>query len=160
MKQFILLFSLGTLSMQLSAQTLAPDVIATSGTSFTDGTSQLDWTLGEPVTATLISGSSMITQGFHQPDLLVTSVTDAPADYSVTVFPNPTIESIQLQFQDLKENVIIELHSVDGKLLQSKQLKASISLQLDLSNYAAGTYLLSVKDDHSKIKTFQVIKSH
>ena len=79
-------------------------------------------------------------------------------DYSVLVFPNPSIDYIQLQFQNLKETVTVELMSSEGKLLQSKEVDSTNELQLDMSKYAAGTYLLSVKDSHSKVKTYQVIK--
>ena len=140
------------------AQSIAPDVIATSGTSFNDGTSQLDWTLGEPVTATFSTGSDILTQGFHQPNLLATAINNMETDYSVLVFPNPSIDYIQLQFQNLKETVTVELMSSEGMLLQSKEVDSTNELQLDMSKYAAGTYLLSVKDSHSKVKTYQVIK--
>ena len=140
------------------AQSVSPDVIATSGTSFNNGISQLDWTLGEPVTATFSAGSDMLTQGFHQPNLLATSINNVETDYSLLVFPNPSIDNIQLQFQNLKEAVVVELMSSDGKLLQSKEVKTENELQIDMSKFSAGTYLLSVKDSHSKVKTYQIIK--
>jgi hypothetical protein len=140
------------------AQSISPDVISTSGTSFNDGTSQLDWTMGEPVTSTFISGSSMLTQGFHQPNLLITSINNIETDFSVTVFPNPTIDQVQLQFQNLKDAVTIDLLSAEGKLLQSQNIKTKEDVMFDMSTYPTGTYLLSVKGLHSKIKTYKIIK--
>ncbi len=140
------------------AQSISPDVVATSGTSFNDGTSQLDWTLGETVTSNFTAGSDMLTQGFHQPNLLATSINNVETDYSVLVFPNPSIDFIQLQFQNLKQTVTIELFSADGKLLQSKEVNTGNEFQMDMSKYSASTYLLSFKDSHSKVKTYQIIK--
>lgn len=157
MKKLLLLFVAISVKTAI-AQSVSPDVIATSGTSFNDGTSQLDWTLGEPVTATFIVGSDLLTQGFHQPNLLATSMNNVETNYSLLVFPNPTIDNIQLQFQNLKEAVTVELVSTDGKQLQSKEISSVGELQIDMSKYAAGTYLLSVKDSHSKVKTYQIIK--
>lgn len=142
----------------LAAQSVSPEVIATAGTSFNDGISQIDWTLGEPVTSTFTSGSEMLTQGFHQPNLLTTSINNVETNYSLLVYPNPSIDFIQLQFQNLKEAVTVDLLSSDGKLLQSKTSNTSSVLQMDMTKYTAGTYLLSVKDSQSKIKTYQVIK--
>ncbi|MGZ4033434.1 MAG: T9SS type A sorting domain-containing protein [Bacteroidia bacterium] len=156
MKKLLLLFII-IYSGPTIAQSLNPDVIATSGTSFNDGTSQLDWTLGETVTSTLTSGSNMLTQGFHQPNLLVTSINDPATDYSVTVFPNPTVDHVQLQFKNLKNMVTAEILSSDGKLLQSQNINAAGETIFDMSGYASGTYLLSVKDN-SKIKTYKIIK--
>jgi hypothetical protein len=140
------------------AQSVSPDIIATSGTSFNDGTSQLDWTLGEPVTSTFISGSNMLTQGFHQPNLLITSVNDIDVDFSVNVFPNPAIDQVQLKFENLKDAVTIDLLTAEGKLLQSQNIKTAGDVMFDVSTYSTGTYLLSVKDNHSKIKTYKIIK--
>ncbi len=157
MKKFILLFVALTVKTVI-AQSVSPNLIATSGTSFNDGTSQLDWTMGEPVTVTFAVGSDMLTQGFQQPNLLATSINNVETDYSVLVFPNPSIDFIQLQFHNLKQILTIDLFSSDGKLLQSKEVNTVSELQIDMSKYAAGTYLLSVKDSNSKIKTYQVIK--
>ena len=157
MKKILLLFVAISVKTVI-AQSVSPDVIATSGTSFSDGTSQLDWTLGEPATSTFTSGSDMLTQGFHQPNLLATSINNIETNYSLLVYPNPSIDFIQLQFQNLKEAVTVDLLSSDGKLLQSKAANSTSELQMDMSKYAAGTYLLSVKDSHSKVKTYQIIK--
>ena len=157
MKKLILL--LATISVRTAmAQSLSPDVIATAGTSFNDGTSQLDWTLGEPATSTFSGGTDMLTQGFHQPNLLATAINNVETDYSLLVYPNPSIDYIQLQFQNLNDAVTIQLISSDGKLLHSQELKTTGELQIDMSKHAAGTYLLSVKDKHSKVKTYQVLK--
>lgn len=157
MKKFLLLFVAISFNTAM-AQSVSPDVIATSGTSFNDGTSQLDWTLGESVTSTFAVGSDMLTQGFHQPNLLATSINNVVPDYSVLVYPNPGIDFIQLEFQNLKQAVIIELLSSDGKLLQSHQVNTASEIYFDMSKYTTGTYLLSIKDSHSKVKTYQVIK--
>lgn len=157
MKKILLLF-FAVSFRTATAQSLSPDVIATSGSSFNDGTSQLDWTLGEPFTSTFSAGSDVLTQGFHQPNLLATAINNIETDYSLLVYPNPSIDYIQLQFQNLKNTVTIQLLSSDGKLLQSQELKTTAELQIDMSKYAAGTYLLSVKDNQSKVKTYQVVK--
>lgn len=157
MKKFLLLFAAISVKAAM-AQSLSPDVIATSGTSFNNGTSQLDWTLGEPATSAFAAGTDMLTQGFHQPNLLATTINNVETDYSLLVYPNPSIDYIQLQFQNLKDVVTIHLLSSDGKLLHSQELKTSSNLQIDMSKSAAGTYLLSVKDKHSKVKTYQVVK--
>lgn len=157
MKRILLLFVAMSVKATM-AQSLSPDVIASAGTSFNNGTSQLDWTLGEPATSTFTAGTAMLTQGFHQPNLLATSINNVETDYSLLVYPNPSIDYVQLQFQNLNDAVTIQLLSSDGKLLHSQELKTSSELQIDMSKYAAGTYLLSVKDNQSKVKTYQIVK--
>jgi hypothetical protein len=155
----IFLYSIAIIaSLNSSAQSLAPDVINTAGKSFTDGVVKLDWTLGEPVIFKGISGSTL-TQGFLQPNLTITSVNDITTDYIVTLFPNPTAGYIQLEFKNLSENISIELNSIEGRLLFSNKINTPQNLQIDLNKYAAGTYLLNIKDNQTKIKTYQIIKS-
>lgn len=141
------------------AQSLLPAVISSSGNSFNDGVSQLDFTIGEVATAPFINGSNNLTQGFHQPDLLITSITTSETNYLINIFPNPTTEVLQLNFEDLKEIVIIELFSVEGKLLQTQQVSAAVNIRINMSEYSSGTYLLSIKDTSSKVKTYQIIKT-
>jgi hypothetical protein len=63
----ILLFSLQT----LSAQTISRSVIPTTGGHYADSNLQVSYTIGEPITHTLSNGNIILTQGFQQPDSLV-----------------------------------------------------------------------------------------
>ncbi len=158
----ILLFLSVCFSINFSvAQSLSPQIISTSGTSFIGSSAQLDWTLGEPVTAALTNSNNILTQGFQQPNLLTTAIDDVPADYSVTIFPNPAIDFVNLQIQNaLNESLLIDLYTIEGKLLKSQQINSSTHLQIDMTAYSSGTYLLSIKNSSAKIKSFRIIKSN
>ncbi len=161
MKKNLLFTSLIFLVKFSIAQSLSPLIISTSGTSFTNSSSQLDWTIGEPVTAALSNSNNLLSQGFHQPNLLTTAINDVPADYSVTLFPNPAVDFVTLQIQNLlNEVLIIDLYTIEGKLLKSQQINSSTHLQIDMTAYNSGTYLLSIKNNASKSKSFQIIKSN
>ncbi|MCE3279206.1 MAG: hypothetical protein K0S44_1397 [Bacteroidetes bacterium] len=143
------------------AQSTAPEIISPAGTSFNNGTSQLDWTLGEPVTLTYTSGSDILTQGFHQPNLTITALDDTHSIQSIQVFPNPVTEYVQISFsKSEKKSFIIELHSSDGRLLETNKKGTDPETQINMSPYKAGVYLLSVKEDGSKTKTYRIVKSH
>jgi hypothetical protein len=158
MKKTLLLFV--SLACKFSiAQSLAPQVISTSGTSFNDGVSQLDWTLGEPAAQTFDNGSNLLTQGFEQPQLTVTAVNAPAADFELSIFPNPAVDYLQLHFGQLKDAVTVELYTTDGKLLFSRQYSES-DMKIAMNEYAAGTYLLAVKNKRSVTKSYRIIKSH
>ena len=63
-----------------SAQSLERQVIGSSGTSFSNATAQLDFTVGELAVTTLSNGTNDLTQGFHQTNLQVT-IKVAPAAF-------------------------------------------------------------------------------
>ncbi len=137
------------------SQSLFPEVISSSGTSMTDGTTTLEWTLGEPVTATLDNSQNMLSQGFHQTNILVTNIPNAAVVEGLTVFPNPTVNMVNVQFSTDQKNTVVELYSVDGKLLE-KHAVNSKSLELNLSSYPAGSYFLRVNN----AETHKLLKSH
>jgi hypothetical protein len=155
MKKLLLLFCVFVVSNYATAQTLSPEVISTSGTSMSNGTTTLDWTLGEPATATLDNSSNMLSQGFHQPSIVVTAIADAATLNEVKVFPNPTIDVVQIQFITNQKNTLVELYSVDGKLLE-KQSVNSQTAEMNMSAYPAGTYFLRINNSD----THQLVKSN
>jgi hypothetical protein len=155
MKKTLLLFFVSVVSSYATAQTLSPEVISTSGTSMSNGTTTLDWTLGEPATATLDNSSNMLSQGFHQPSIVVTAIADAATLNEVKVFPNPTIDVVQIQFITNQKNTLVELYSVDGKLLE-KQSVNSQTAEMNMSAYPAGTYFLRINNSD----THQLVKSN
>jgi hypothetical protein len=65
---FMILF---IMSVNIKAQSLTSSVLPTSGGSAAAGDVQLNWTLGETFTPTLAGGSTIITQGFEQPELQI-----------------------------------------------------------------------------------------
>ncbi len=155
MKKIFITVLICSCEMFAQAQTLTPTVISTAGTSFVNGTNVLDWTLGEPATFTLNNGTNLLTQGFHQNDLLITQVENLDNSFGVNVFPNPTADFVQIQFDKATDNNVIELFSVEGKLLLSETKNATTISQINMSNYANGTYLLKI----NKNKTYQIIKN-
>jgi hypothetical protein len=156
MKKILLLFSIVFTSTAI-AQTISPVVISSAGTTFNDGTSQLDWTLGEPATATFSSGSNLLTQGFHQPNLMITSINNIE-NTSVSVYPNPTLTFLNVQLSTF-ENTVIELYSIEGKLLAT-QLATNNNVQIDMTNYSAGNYLLRVNTAKGKTSSYKISKTN
>ncbi len=54
---------------------LVREVVASSGGGGTAGNIQLDYTLGEPAVLTLSAANLMLSQGFHQPEVIPETTT-------------------------------------------------------------------------------------
>lgn len=142
----------------LFSQQISPQIISTSGSSFSSGSVQLDYTLGELVIATFTNTSSIYTQGFHQPEMIITEVSTNEAIREIKIFPNPTESSVQVQLPNKNIEFIISIYSSDGKLLISSKTRESNEVMLNISNFAQGTYLLKVAQNDSVFSSFVIIK--
>lgn len=79
---------------------------------------------------------------------------------NANVFPNPTADLIAVQLNDIvKENVLVKLYDVSGKLLAQKEIFAGQTIAFfDVQTYYAGTYFVAISDS-KKTKTVEVIIS-
>ena len=159
-KIYLTLLPFGVAAM-VSAQSISPQVIASAGTHYSNGSAQLSWTIGEPVITTVSNGNNIITQGFHQTLLTVTSVEEqSVAGMNVTVYPNPTSDLLNINFVNNLKDLQMDLFDMSGKLLQARKVGAVESnVQISMSDYARANYLLRVYSiDGSVNYTYKVQK--
>lgn len=153
MKNIILLSYLLFVFSIINAQ----EVISTGGDYFDNGTISLSWTIGEPVTETISNGSNILTQGFHQTKLSVIGIYDISSDdISISVFPNPTQDYINLKVGNNKD-LSFQLFSFNGKLIQANKI-FSKNTEIQMNNLSASTYFLKIINGNKLIKTYQIIK--
>ena len=60
----LLVIGIGMTSLAMS-QTASLELVSSSGDSFNNTSYQLDWSIGECITAWQAAGAYVITQGFH-----------------------------------------------------------------------------------------------
>ena len=156
-----LLFFLGLLFCSLGySQSVSPEVTASAGEHFTGTNAQLSWTIGETMIETYDNSSNQLTQGFHQTNLMVTAVEDLAESFQIKVFPNPATDVLNIEWSEISEVLSLTLYDATGKqLLRQKALDQTMTKTLDLTAYAAGSYLLYLSNPDGKtIKTFKILK--
>lgn len=155
MKQLVLTLMLWMVVVAGSAQV----VISSNGDSKTVGGMEVSWTIGEVIIETFTGNTAIVTQGFHQPGLSVTAVTEVLfPEMEISLFPNPTADILSLQFSEYIEGLRYILLDVTGKVLENKQILAA-DVRISMSPYAKGAYILKVIDDSlQNIQTFRVIR--
>ena len=158
--QKIILITIGLLLTSLSySQVASPELISSAGDNFSNATYQLDWSIGECVTATHSAGSSVITQGFHQDSYIITAIEDLATDINIFVYPNPTTNFVSLQIESSKvESMQYILTDINGKVLLNAEVLNNIE-QFNFSAYTSGIYFLTVKQENQTIKSFKIIKN-
>lgn len=149
-------------SLLVIAQSITPDVVASSGGHFTTGGAQLSWTLGEPLTDTYTTSGNFLTQGFHQADLLITALEEEnPLLATMVVYPNPTADQLTLHVEANTEVLLAELFDMNGKLLTRERIgKGDQTRQFDLSILPASGYVLRVAAEaDGRAKSFSIIRA-
>lgn len=78
--------------------------------------------------------------------------------YDVNVFPNPATSSINISISgdNTAEDMLIELRDLQGRLLYSQKAILGTS-KLDLSNHAAGAYVLHIRIGE-ELSVWKIIK--
>ena len=159
MKRLFLTVVFGIAFFSAIAQTASPELVSSAGESFKNTGYQLDWSIGECVTATHSSGSYVITQGFHQNFYEITTVKDLAKDINITVYPNPTTNFLTVNLEaSARPLSVLTITDINGKILQHSEV-TNDQEQLDFSNYANGIYFLDVKQNNQLIKSFRIIKN-
>jgi hypothetical protein len=141
----------------LSAQSLTPEVIASAGTSFSNASAQLDFTIGEVVTATLTTGGHTVTQGFHQPELHFASLENYSNDFSCILYPNPTEQFVTVE-STKEDHLKVSVYDMQGKVIMVSNVFVQ-KTTLDVQALAAGTYVMLITTEQGQpIHSYSVIK--
>ena len=143
MSKLSTLLSLFLLSYSLSAQQIPQKVVNSSGTVFQINNVSITFSVGEPITSTLINTSTILTQGFIQPiktDLPTSLLYLADLDAAFTTFPNPVTEGVTIEFTDKSITPLkYEVYNNDGRLVLSTSDSNSY---INLSILSDGIYWL------------------
>jgi Secretion system C-terminal sorting domain len=156
--KFLLPISLGIFSIHAEAQTLERDVISNFGITYSNNGVVFQQTLSQIAVKTLDSPSNTLTQGFQQAEINIIKTDDFAQDVELTFFPNPTTQLVNYKLdKGLIEQGELYLFSMNAQLIATFPLNKEGGT-IDLSHLADGTYVLSVKNQHNLLKSFQIIK--
>lgn len=163
---FILLAFVGEGSMLLAQSnppTVERQVLAHAGGYFKGNGFSISWTAGEPVTETLKSGNLIIlTQGFQQPDALVTAVEEvSPEFFGLKIYPNPAEMAVTIEVTGVETLPLqLALFDVNGRLLTQQVLSDQVT-GINVSTLPSGLYfmrLISPATRKSATVKFQKIR--
>ena len=133
----------------ISAQSVSPEVISSSGDYFEGPNASLSWTLGEIATETYTAGNVILTQGFQQPFTLGTSINlNTTVDWNIKAYPNPVEDELKIQFDlNQTDNFWIEVQDVTGRTMDIKQyndIHSGDIIQVDMTHYQYGVYFFKI----------------
>lgn len=141
-------------ALAAQAQSILPSVVNSSGGAIQNATVFVEWSLGEPAITTISNAQHVVTQGFLQPNLVITGTDDPVFGEEVTVYPNPFSSHLFFQTTSTRiESLLVR------DLLGRQLLETAFSGEVDLGQLPSGVYFISLLDGKSRVlSTFKVIK--
>ncbi len=150
MKKLLIIFLLG-LPFMASGQKVDRQVVAASGDYFEAPSTNIAWTLGELAVEHFTTGNLLLTQGFQQGNMVVTSIRGIPSEFSLNAYPNPVVDILIVETEklDLKYR-LVDIH---GQVLENGTINSS-SFELDFTSFTSGIYFLWIEEN----QTHKIIK--
>lgn len=153
--KYLFLFVLMYVGLFVQGQSLTPELLSSGSSEASAGGAQLSWSVGEMAVETHSAGSHKLTEGFHQPNLTITEITEKlDVNLAVNVFPNPTSDEFTIATEETELSYI--LTDLSGKVIQKGTSKGN-KTTVAVNGYPEGTYLLKVTSKHN-FRTFKIIK--
>jgi hypothetical protein len=142
-----------------SQVTIANELFGSAGSTFTNNTCHLSFSVGETVTNSFQSANLLLTQGFQQPfkwkstnSLSITDFTNS----GIAIYPNPFLTTITL----INENNLqlrCRLYDLTNRLVNDFDMNEHVQ-SIDLSYLPAGNYHLVFTNNDFHQFTFPLIK--
>ncbi len=137
-------------------------VIAAAGETFSNGDISISWTLGEVVIDAYEGDGMVITQGFHQPEYVVTSVEQFNyREFELFLYPVPSRDVLNIDISgEIKHQMNYTITDLSGKIIKTGTIeKAKTRHQVDVSGLATGNYyILIYRKDGKQQSTYQIQK--
>ena len=161
--KLILVLMITLANLLISTSILAQQAATAAGGNATGSGGTVAYSVGQVAYTTNTGATNSVAQGVQQPYEISGVVGIKSETNSLTseikLYPNPTINSINLQVVDYQsETLFYELMDVNGKLIETKKINSTIET-ISMADFAAATYFLRVTTSNSKeVKSFKIIK--
>ena len=155
MKPLVLSALLLIVASYASSQTIAPQVINTTGGTYKKGYHILDWSVGELALVNhFVSDNNrfIITNGFLQTN---THDVNAPAPENlftydeIRILPNPTYGMVEVNFLTKQQGRIkMQMHDRNGHLMYSREFQLQgygRFERINMHHFICGTYMLRIE---------------
>lgn len=88
--------------------------------------------------------------------IVVVGLSEFEQNLKVVVYPNPSSDIFNIEFEKEIENVVLTITDIEGKLISTKEIQNSAKASIQL-NESPGIYLLTIKLKEGQ-KTIQLVK--
>lgn len=150
MKNWLYIILLTTLiSFSGYTQSISSSMIGTASLQSTE----LTYTTGESRVGLLENSGTVLTDGFNQPDLVISKLDSGLEQFKVSIFPNPTSDYIQIDTEE--KNLQFSLTDINGKTVAKFNRQNN---KMELRMLPSGTYILTISNNQNRTSKFKIVK--
>lgn len=150
----LMLFSFGITSM------IAQENFVSSSDNATGASGTSSFSVGQTFYTTTQNANGSLSEGVQQAFEIETLSNPEfeLVKLGVKTYPNPTTDRLILSVEEIDvKNTSFEIHDVHGRLVISKAIDSNTNV-IEMSSYASGIYILTMKMQNTPLKTFKIIK--
>ena len=148
MKNYIYIFTISIYSM-FSQQNTTPNLLSSAGGSLEGWgltSLKMDFSIGEIVINSCISNDFIITQGFHQQNIYISTLNE-DLNIELSIFPNPTNSVINIDMRGIDLfPVRLNILDVTGKQWRATESLFKNTHTISLEGLAEGVYFLILEN--------------
>jgi hypothetical protein len=157
-KMITLLIALAGWETYAFSQSISPQVIASNGMFAEAGGYSLSYTTGQEASSTLSQSTSIITQGFQQPNDIYTGLqTFVTPTLSVQLYPSPASDQVNLIINSTNNTGTYTVQLVDllGRVLQqpltTQVATGQTRFVFNVQQLPSAMYFITIKTSGSDI---------
>jgi Secretion system C-terminal sorting domain len=136
----------------------AQQSVDASGGNVSSAGGSVSYSVGQVVYQNYINANGSVEQGVqHAYEIVTAGISQNKISYSVSVFPNPTVDALNLSIEKLEGNMEYQLFSETGQLIEVKSVQDLITV-IDAKDLAPGIYLLNLLSNQEQVESFRIIK--
>ena len=152
MKNYIYYFILSSI-LVFGQENTSQNLVSSAGASLEGWgltSLKMDFSIGEIIINTGFADDFMITQGFHQENIYLSTLKES-INIDLTIFPNPTTSSINIDFNDIVNSPIkLDIYDASGKQWGITEFIHEKTYNISLEGLAEGIYFLFLENKNFK----------
>jgi hypothetical protein len=137
-------------------------VIPASGGNISATAGTVNYTIGQIILAEAPGTNGILIPGIQQSFemVLINSIPDGTIiDLNIVTYPNPARDFIRLNTTNSETgDLSFRLYNLKGDLLISNKVDSD-EMNINMTNYAPGTYFINVYRKSEAVRTFKIIKN-
>lgn len=131
-----------------------------AGGNINSPTGSVSFSVGQVSDRTTSNSNFTISEGIQQTyEIYTLSTSELSFKFDVKIFPNPTVDILKVSFSnESKQETEFQIFDMNGSMLLNEHT-LNENIDLNMSNFTPGSYLLKMYSSNQIINSFKIIKN-